>query len=227
MTRLLGAAGLAVAVGTTAVAAQDPTKTIPDSYKVEFENDYVRVVQVHYAAGAKLPEHTHPAGTTVYLYLNDSEGVVFRHVGGSNSAVTRPPVQGGAIRIATGREEHHTAENNSTTASHFLRIYFKTDNAGVNNLRRRMPIADQTFENKQMRLTRVEVPAGQNVRLEATQYPALIVRSPLGAQQWYQLPNKWVMRWLEPGQTLNHHNASEEPHASHLLRIDFLTKPRK
>ena len=34
--------------------AQDPTKSLPDAYKVEFENDYVKVVRVHYDAGAKL-----------------------------------------------------------------------------------------------------------------------------------------------------------------------------
>jgi len=90
---------------------QDPTTSLPDAYKVQFENDHVRVVRVHYDAGAKLPEHTHPGGTTVYVYLNDSEGVVFSHVGGSNRAVTRPAVKAGAIRIAAGPEEHHTAEN--------------------------------------------------------------------------------------------------------------------
>ena len=61
---------------------QDPTQSLPDAYKVQFENDYVKVVRVHYDAGAKFPEHTHPAGTTAYLYLNDSDGVVFAHVGG-------------------------------------------------------------------------------------------------------------------------------------------------
>ena len=64
------------------------------------------------------------------MYLNDSEGVVFSHVGGNNRAVTRPAVKAGAIRIAAGPEEHHTAENTSSTASDFLRIVFKTDNAG-------------------------------------------------------------------------------------------------
>ena len=63
---------------------------------MQFENEYVRVVRVHYDAGAKLPEHTHPPGTTVYVYLNDSEGVVFRHSGNNNRAVTRPPVKAGA-----------------------------------------------------------------------------------------------------------------------------------
>src|SRR5689334_8123752 len=58
---------------------QDPTKTLPKSYKVEFENDAVRVVRVHYDAKAKLPEHAHPGGITVYLYFNPSSGVLFSH----------------------------------------------------------------------------------------------------------------------------------------------------
>ncbi len=121
---------------------QDPAQSLPDAYKVDFENDYVKVVRVHSEAGAKLAEHTHPAGTTVYLYLNDSDGVVFSHVGGSNRAVTRPPVKSGAIRIAAGPEEHHTAENTSKSPSDFLRIMLKTNNGGVQNLRQRMPPTD-------------------------------------------------------------------------------------
>src|SRR3954469_1481470 len=102
-------AAVAMTMGLTVAAhAQDPTTTSPDAYKVLLDNDYVRVVRVHYDAGAKLPEHTHPGGTTLYVYLNDSEGVVFTHSGNNNRAVTRPPVKTGAIRIATGPEEHHT-----------------------------------------------------------------------------------------------------------------------
>src|SRR5690349_25049060 len=90
----------AMAVLFVAGVLQDPTKSLPDSYSVELDNNHVTVIRVHYDAGAKLPEHTHPAGTTAYVYLNDSEGVVFSHVGGSNRAVTRPAVKAGAIRIA-------------------------------------------------------------------------------------------------------------------------------
>ena len=43
------------ALFVTAVSAQDPTKSLPESYAVQFENDYVQVVRVHYDAGAKLP----------------------------------------------------------------------------------------------------------------------------------------------------------------------------
>ena len=143
-----------------AVSAQDPTTSLPDAYKVQFENDYVRVVRVHYDAGAKLPEHTHPAGTTVYVYLNDSEGVVFQHFGSNNRSVTRPPVKAGAIRIAAGPEEHHTAENPASTPSDFLRIWFKTDNAGVRNLRAAARPPRLNAANKQMRITRLRVEAG-------------------------------------------------------------------
>ena len=150
-----------LAAGTLVGASpQDPTQTLPDNYKVELENDYVKVVRVHYDAGAKLPEHTHPGGTTAYVYLNDSDGVVFSHVGGNNRAVTRPAVKAGAIRIAAGPEEHHSAENTSSTPTDFLRIMFKTDNAGVNNLRQRLAPTDVEFANKQMRITRLRVKPG-------------------------------------------------------------------
>jgi hypothetical protein len=56
---------------------------------------------------------------------------VFQHSGNNTRSVSRPAVKAGAIRIAAGPEEHHTAENTSSTPSDFLRIVFKTDNAGV------------------------------------------------------------------------------------------------
>ena len=123
-------------------AAGDPVKTLPGSYKLEFENDYARVVRVHYDAGAKLPEHLHPAGTTAYVYLNDNEAVTFNHAGAGERPLTRPPVKMGGARIATSIEEHHTVENASPTPSDFIRIWFKTDNAGLpNNVRRRIPLS--------------------------------------------------------------------------------------
>ena len=43
---------LALALWTVPLGAQDPLTTIPEAYKVQFENDWVRVVRVHYEAGA-------------------------------------------------------------------------------------------------------------------------------------------------------------------------------
>ena len=165
MTRL----GLAACLACSAVpgiSAQDPTKTLPESYQVQFDNDSVRVVRVHYDAGAKLPDHTHPAGTTVYVYLNDSEGVTFSHSGNITRTVTRPAVKAGAVRVASGPEEHHTAENPASTPSDFLRIWFKTDNGGERNLRRRLSPTEQEFANKQMRITRLTIAPDKSIAIE-------------------------------------------------------------
>jgi hypothetical protein len=189
------------------ISAQDPTRTLPDAYKVQFENDYARVIRVHYEAGAKLPEHTHPPGTTVYVYLNDSEGVVFAHSGRSNRAVTRPAVMAGGVRIASGPEEHHTAENPAATPSDFLRIVFKTDDGGERNLRRRLSLTDKTFTNNQMRITRR---AGEGVVIETpANTPALLVSIPFGD-----------VRWFDGGERVT------LPDAGEFLQIDFLTPPK-
>ena len=213
ISRLVLAAGLACAV-VLPISAQDPTKTLPESYKVQLDNDHVRVVRVHYEAGAKLPDHTHPPGTTVYVYLNDSEGVVFRHSGNNTRAVTRPAVKAGGMRVAAGGEEHHTAENPASTPSDFLRVWFKTDNGGERNLRRRLSPTDDTFENKQLRISRhtAEPNKTLTIRTEPNQ-PALIVLLPSGTT--------W---WAEAGGT----KQLEVNHAPmQYLRIDLLTPPRR
>jgi len=214
----------AIASVAAGVSAQDPTKSLPDSYSVVLENDYVLVVRVHYDAGAKLAEHTHPAGTTAYLYLNDSEGVVFQHSGNNTRSVTRPPVKAGAIRIAAGPEEHHTAENTSSTPSDFLRIVFKTDNAGVTNLRQRLPPTEVEWANKQMRITRLRVKPGQNLLIEAKREPTLRIALREGVKQWTPPPPDMV-RWLEKGTTEEFAVTGDFP--VDIVRIDFLTPPRK
>ena len=190
---------------------QDPTKTLPDAYKVQFENDHVRVVHVHYAAGAKLADHTHPAGTTIYVYLNDSDGVVFKHSSGSSRAVTRPAVKAGAIRIASGPEEHHTAENNSASPSEFLRIWLKTDTAGARSMRR-MPPTENEFTNKQVRVTRIALEQHDEQTITAKE-PTLLIELPSGDHQW-----------LDAG--TSRPIANHDPRTVDYIRIDFLTAPQ-
>lgn len=211
MSRLVVAAGLACGL-VLPISAQDPTITLPESYKVQLDNDYVRVVRVHYDAGAKLPEHTHPPGTTVYVYLNDSEGVTFSHSGNINRTVTRPPVKAGGVRIAAGPEEHHTAENPASTPSDFLRVWFKTDNGGERNLRRRLSRTEDTFENKQMRISRVIVAPDKVITIETpVGQPALWIAVRFGQTLWFDGGKSTQLE-------VNH--APTE-----FIRIDFLTKP--
>jgi quercetin dioxygenase-like cupin family protein len=52
--------------------AQDAAKVDPKHYKVEFENDKVRVLRITYAPGEKGMMHSHPEGMVVFL--SDSKG---------------------------------------------------------------------------------------------------------------------------------------------------------
>lgn len=47
--------------------AQDPVKVDPKHYKVEFENDQVRVLRITYGPHEKSLMHDHPAGQVIYL----------------------------------------------------------------------------------------------------------------------------------------------------------------
>ena len=200
-----------VLVLPAAAAAQDPVKTLPQAYKVQFENAFVRVVRVHYDAGAKLPTHTHGAGTTAYIYLNDSDGIVFRHTGTRTHVVNRQPVKAGAMRVSVGQEEAHEVENRSKTPAEFLRLSITTDPGGATGMRRIAP-ADSTFSSPQIKVTRLSVEQHDTATIDAKQ-PALIVELPSG-----------TTRWVDAGTSATIEN-HEVPQLS-LIRIDFLTKPR-
>ncbi len=47
--------------------AQDPVKVDPKHYKVEFENDRVRVLRITYGPHEKSVMHAHPAAQVIYL----------------------------------------------------------------------------------------------------------------------------------------------------------------
>jgi quercetin dioxygenase-like cupin family protein len=47
--------------------ADDPVKVDPKHYKVEFENDRVRVVRIKYGPGEKSVMHSHPESVAVFL----------------------------------------------------------------------------------------------------------------------------------------------------------------
>jgi quercetin dioxygenase-like cupin family protein len=47
--------------------AQDAVKVDPRHYKVEFENEQVRVLRIHYGPGEKSVMHSHPASVAVFL----------------------------------------------------------------------------------------------------------------------------------------------------------------
>jgi quercetin dioxygenase-like cupin family protein len=60
-------AGVLVCLAASVTLAQDPTKVEPKHYKLDFENDRVQVVSVHYGAHEKSVLHDHPGGVVVSL----------------------------------------------------------------------------------------------------------------------------------------------------------------
>ncbi len=56
-----------VCMAVAFAVAQDPTKVEPKHYKLDFENDKVQVVSVHYGPHEKSVLHEHPGGVVVAL----------------------------------------------------------------------------------------------------------------------------------------------------------------
>jgi beta-alanine degradation protein BauB len=74
-------AGALVCLATGFALAQDPTKVEPKHYKLDFENERVQVVSVHYGAHEKSALHDHPGGVVVslteaHLRFTDENGKV-------------------------------------------------------------------------------------------------------------------------------------------------------
>lgn len=223
-------------------AAQDPLKVSPEAYKLEFENAYVKVVRVHYAAQSKLPEHDHTAYGTAYVYLNDSGPVVFKHIGLSYGAVTRPAVKAGSFRLYKGVKETHEVENPGATPSDFLRVEFKTEpDKNANSLRGKffredVPAGENfekvQFENEQVRITRLVCAAGKRceVKAAATE-PVLLVAltlasvPPSSSAQAVTKLEVGKTRWLAAGKTQP--LAGLPDGATEWLRFDFKTPPLK
>ena len=72
-------AGAFVCLAGVSSLAQDPTKVEPKHYKLDFENDRVQVVSVHYGPHEKSALHDHPGGvvvsvTAAHLRFTDEEG---------------------------------------------------------------------------------------------------------------------------------------------------------
>ncbi|HUO15190.1 MAG TPA: hypothetical protein VMX38_09400 [Verrucomicrobiae bacterium] len=70
-----------VCAAAAASLAQDPTKVEPRHYKLDFENEHVQVVSVHYGPHEKSVLHEHPGGvvvslTAAHLRFTDENGKV-------------------------------------------------------------------------------------------------------------------------------------------------------
>jgi len=224
--------------------AQDPVKAAPQAYKLDFENDWVKVLRVRYAAKEKLPEHDHPLTAAAFVYLNDSGPVIFKHVGLSYGAITRPAVKARSFRLWYAVKETHEVENPGDTPSDFVRIEFKTEPANAKSLRGKFqpeeyPADDNfqkvQFENEQIRATRLVVAPRKKLAVSTgANEPALLVAltpANLKFTKGKNKPSKLQLdtgktgqtEWIEQGAVVEFENTGDTP--AELLRFDLKTKP--
>jgi hypothetical protein len=225
---------------TIQAVAQDPLKSLPNSYKLEFENDWVRVVRVHYAPHEKLPAHEHTPTASAYVYLNDGGPVVFKHIDKEYGAVTRPATKAGSFRVYHGIQEHHEVENQSDVPSEFLRVEFKTDPVNEKSLRGKFYREDYPagenfqkvqFENEQIRITRLVWASGKKIEVStSSSEPTLLIA--LSSAQFKSVGSKGKAaqfklelgqtKWIAPSQQEQLENYGGAP--AEMLRFEFKTK---
>jgi len=127
MFRRIGAlivVGLVIEIALGLVAlAQDPTKVEPKHYKLDFENDRVQVVSVHYGPHEKSVMHDHPGGVVVvisggHLKFTDEKGKVTEVFAKSGEARWFSPFK-------------HTVENVGDTAYNAVYVGMKAKGTNV------------------------------------------------------------------------------------------------
>lgn len=95
----------------------DPVKVAGDTHRLAFENQFVRVLDVHLPPGKIEPRHRHPHGMSVYF--TDWEAKVTPE-GGPTEVHARK-----AGTFAWNEAVIHTVQNAGTTEGHILRIELK------------------------------------------------------------------------------------------------------
>ena len=228
---------LVVCLVAIAVPAQDPFKVAPRAYKLQFENEWVRVTRVRYEAGEKIAAHEHTPLASAYVYLNDGGPVLFNHVDKSYGPITRPATKSGSFRVYKGIQEHHEVENKADVPSEFLRVEFKTDPVNESTLRGKFfreayPDGENfekvQFENQQIRITRLVLAKGKklDVSAGASEPSLLIALTPAE----FRINDKGRKLKLGPGQSdwvgvkqeRQLENVGSGP--AELLRFDFKTR---
>jgi hypothetical protein len=222
-----------VAIAGPLRAQQDGLVAFPNVYRVQFENEWVRLVRVSLPAGATLAAHAHPPGVMLHIYFNDADPVLFQHDGAPYD-VTRPAVKTRSYRIGRATPETHSVLNFGG-ASDYMRVELKTQ--GSEALLRRIgapPLTNQTDSvvevvNPQYRATRVTIAAGGTFMFatsaaEPTLLIALtsgVVADSAGAPKPVNVGDD---RFIAPGRRDLLRNAGTEP--VQFLRVDFLTRPQ-
>ena len=209
------------------VVAQEGAATLPNNYRVQFENAWVKVTSVRYEPLQKLPPHTHTPNPSAYVYLNDGPPVIFKHVGGKGMAATRAATKAGTFRVYKGLEEVHEVENTGDEPSEFLRVELKTEAVQpasfVGKFDRPATPSEEPlvqFNHPQVAISRVWIQPNQELEIAAATQPVLVVALARSADM-----ARGESKWLDASSKTLVRNASTSP--VDLLRFDFKTRPQQ
>ena len=109
-------------LGAVPASAQDAAKVDPKHYKVELENDQVRVLRISYGPGEKSVMHSHPANVAVFL--TDGQGK-FTLPDGKSQTI---PFKAGAVEWDSGGK--HLPENAGTKPFELIVVELKGKASG-------------------------------------------------------------------------------------------------
>lgn len=98
--------------------AQDAVKVDPKHYKVEFENDQIRVLRITYGPGEKSVMHSHPEGVAVFL--TDGDGKFTFQDGKTQDQKFK------AGTVIWSPESQHQPENAGKESFEIIQIEMKT-----------------------------------------------------------------------------------------------------
>jgi len=113
-------------VSIRTASAQDAAKADPKHYKVELENDDVRVLRIQYEPGEKSVMHEHPKGVAVFL--TDYQ-VKFTVPTGEEI-----PISGKAGQVKWSDGDKHLPENTGIKAMEVIQIELKAKSASAFNM---------------------------------------------------------------------------------------------
>lgn len=99
------------------VWAQDAVKADPEHYKVEMENDFVRVLRITYGPGEKSVLHEHPKGVAVFL---TDYNVQFTLPSGEEV-----PIAGNKGQVIWSDGDKHQPTNKGTSPMELIQVELK------------------------------------------------------------------------------------------------------
>jgi hypothetical protein len=223
-------------------APQDPFTVAREAYQLQMENEWARVVRIHYNPHQSIVSHDHPRVGTIYVYLGNSGSVLFKHTGNAKFTADRPPVKIGGFRLGKATQETHELESLSDEPTDLLRVELKTIPADEDTFHGRYPPeeypSDQNFqkvrfENAQVRISQVmclqqsacvDGPAEEPHLWIALSQSQFTLTDKNGLTSDVKMETGETV-WAEPDSQLRVANTGVIFAA--MLRIDLKTKPQK